>query len=255
MADKGIQVIDRAFDILEILAGEKDGLGVTEIGNRLGLHKSTVHRILGSMVKRGYIEKTRDRGLYKVGLKLVEISSVYLNSVELKTEARPYLTDLMYKLGQPVHLATLDGCDVVYIDKVQQENSIRLYSQIGRRVPGYCSALGKCLLSGLSDVDMENRISYMNFVGYTKYTIQNREELFRQILDARKNGWAIDDEEHELGVRCVAAPIYDYRGKVVAAVSVTASVDVFTMDRIDEFVGNVKKAANEISLRLGKGVN
>jgi len=255
MADKGIQVIDRAFDILEILSGERDGLGVTEIGNRLGLHKSTVHRILGSMVKRGYIEKTKDRGLYKVGLKLVEISSVYLNSVELKTEARPYLTDLMYKLGQPVHLATLDGSDVVYIDKVQQENSIRLYSQIGRRVPGYCSALGKCLLSGLADVDMENRISHMNFVEYTRYTIQNKEDLIRQIMDARKNGWAIDDEEHEMGVRCVAAPIYDYRGKVVAAVSVTASVDVFTMDRMDEFVGNVKKAANEISLRLGKGVN
>lgn len=255
MADKGIQVIDRAFDILEILAFEKDGLGVTEIGNRLGLHKSTVHRILGTMVKRGYIEKTRDRGLYKVGLKLVEISSVYLNSVELKTEARPYLSALMSKLGQPVHLATLDDCDVVYIDKIEQVNSIRLYSQIGRRVPAYCSALGKCLLSGFSDKEIENRLSKMNYVGYTNYTITTKEELFRQIIEARRNGWAIDDEEHELGVRCVAAPILDYRGKVVAAVSISASTNVFSKDRVDEFVKNVKETAHEISLRLGSEVN
>jgi len=255
MADKGIQVIDRAFDILEILAFEKDGLGVTEIGNRLGLHKSTVHRILSTMVRRGYIEKTRNRGLYKVGLKLVEVSSVYLNSVELKTEARPHLTALMLKLGQPVHLATLDGCEVVYIDKVELVNSIRLYSQIGRRVPCYCSALGKCLLSGLADVEVEIRLSQMDYVEHTKHTITNKDELFKQIVEARKNGWAIDDEEHELGVRCVAAPIYDYRGKIVAAVSISASTEVFTMDRVEEFVQNVKKAAKEISLRLGSGVN
>jgi Transcriptional regulator len=255
MADKGIQVIDRAFDILEILAFEKDGLGVTEIGNRLGLHKSTVHRILGTMVKRGYIEKTRDRGLYKVGLKLVEISSVYLNSVELKTEARPYLSALMSKLGQPVHLATLDDCDVVYIDKIEQVNSIRLYSQIGRRVPAYCSALGKCLLSGLSDEEIEIRLSKMNYVGHTNYTITKKEELFRQIVEVRRNGWAIDDEEHELGVRCVAAPIFDYRGKVVAAVSLSASTNVFSRDRVDEFAKYVMDTAHEISLRLGSEVN
>lgn len=255
MADKGIQVIDRAFDILEILAFEKDGLGVTEIGNRLGLHKSTVHRILGTMVKRGYIEKTRDRGLYKVGLKLVEISSIYLNSVELKTEARPYLSALMSKLGQPVHLATLDDCDVVYIDKIEQVNSIRLYSQIGRRVPAYCSALGKCLLSGLSDEEVEIRLSKMNYVGYTNCTVTSKEELFRQIIETRRNGWAIDDEEHELGVRCVAAPIFDYRGKVVAAVSISASTNVFSRDRVEEFVRHVKETAHEISLRLGSEVN
>lgn len=255
MADKGVQVIDRAFDILEILAFEKDGLGVTEIGNRLSLHKSTVHRILGAMVKRGYIEKTKDRGLYKVGLKLIEVSSVYLNSVELKTEARPHLTALMLKLGQPVHLATLDGCEVVYIDKVEQVNSIRLYSQIGRRVPCYCSALGKCMLSGLTDAELDIRVAQMNYSAYTEHTINNKEELLRQIRDARENGWAIDDEEHELGVRCVAAPVFDYRGKVVAAVSVSASTKVFTMDRLEEFSQNIKKTAHEISLRLGSGVN
>lgn len=254
MVDKGIQVIDRAFDILEILAFEKEGLGVTEIGNRLGLHKSTVHRILGTMARRGYIEKTRDRGLYKVGLKLVEVSSVYLNSVELKTEARPFLTALMSRLGQPVHLAILDGCEVVYIDKIEQVNSIRLYSQIGRRVPAYCSALGKCLLSGLSSGEIENRLSKMNYVGYTNCTITDKNELLRQILDVRNKGWAIDDEEHELGIRCVAAPISDYRGKVVAAVSISAAINVFTKERIDEFVKSVKETAHEISLRLGSEV-
>lgn len=251
MADRGIQVIDRAFDILEILSVERNGLGVTEIGNRLALHKSTVHRILSAMAERGYIEKASEKGVYKIGLKLVEISSIYLNNVELKTEARPYLSELTSKMNQPTHLATLNGDDVVYIDKVEVVNSIRLYSQIGLRVPVYCSALGKSLLSGLSDAELEERIARVQLTPYTEFTVTSKEEYIRQVKQVRQRGWALDDEEHEAGVRCIAAPVFDYRGKAIAAVSVSGPAGVITPKRDEEVASLVKDAAIKISKRLG----
>ncbi len=250
MSDKGVQVIDRAFDILELLSLEKDGLGVTEIGNRIGLHKSTVHRILSAMAERGYIEKS-GKGAYKLGLKLIEISSVYLNSIELKTEARPYLWELTSRLNQTTHLAILEGNEAVYIDKVDVMTSIRLYSQIGRRIPVYCSGLGKCLLSGLDESKLQEVVDSCSFKKLTDNTIMDKEQLLLQVTEARKNGWALDNEEHESGVRCIAAPVFDYRGKVIAAVSVSGPANAVTPDRDQETGKMVKDIALNISKRIG----
>lgn len=251
MADKGVQVLDRAFDIIELLSLEKDGLGVTEIGNRIGLHKSTVHRILLAMTERGYIEKSQTKGVYKIGLKLIEVSSVYLNNVELKTEARPYLWELTSKLSQPTHLAILDGNECVYIDKVEVQNSIRLYSHIGYRIPVYCSALGKSLLSGFSDAQLDDILSKYNLKSFTDTTITDKDELVLQIKQVRSKGWSIDNEEHEAGVRCLAAPIFDYRRMVVAAVSITGPASIFRQEN-DEATGLlIRETALKISNRLG----
>ena len=251
MSEKGIQVIDRALDILEILSIEKDGLGVTEIGNRIGLHKSTVHRILSAMAERGYIEKISGKGIYKIGLKFIEISSVYLNNIELKTEARSYLWELTSKLNQVTHLAILDGVDAVYIEKVDVLNNIRLYSQIGRRIPVHCSALGKSLLSGLSDAELEEKLKKYSFVRYTKKTISDIESLITQIKEVRSVGWSVDDEEHDEGIRCIAAPVFDYRGKVIAAISVSGPVSAISSDRDEEIGGLVASISVKISNRLG----
>ena len=126
-----VQSIDRALSIIETLAGEKEGLGVTEISTRVGLHKSTVHRLLSALGERGYVEQ-RSGGAYRLGMKIVELSSLYLNQVELKTEAQPYLRRLLQLTKQPVHLAMLDGLEIIYIDKIETIHSIRMYSQIGR---------------------------------------------------------------------------------------------------------------------------
>lgn len=251
MAERGIQVIDRAFDILEILSVEKDGLGVTGISNRIGLHKSTVHRILNSMVSRGYIEKLPDRGTYKIGLKLIEISSIYLNSIELKTEARPYLGELTSRLGLPVHLATLDGIEAVYIDKVDVLNNIRLYSQIGRRVPVHCSALGKCLISGLDGQELEELAGRIKFTRFTNNTITDKKTLLEQVRLVGTQGWALDNEEHEAGMKCIAAPVRDYRGTIIAAISVTGPSGTVSPERENEIGGIVVEASRKISRRMG----
>ena len=250
MSEKGVQVIDRLLDILELLSLEQDGLGVTEIGNRIGLHKSTVYRIVSALAERGYIEKVPGRSVYKIGLKLVEISSVYLNSIELKTEARPFMHELTSRLSLPSHLAILDGTEAVYIDKVDMVSNIRLYSQIGRRIPVYCSALGKCLLSGLLDDELYETISRCSFKKYTANTL-DKETLLLQIKAVSAIGWAVDNVEHEEGIRCIASPIFDYREKVVAAVSIAGPVTAVLYKNDNETGKLVQETALKISKRMG----
>jgi len=251
MSEKTVQSIDRAFDILEVLAVEKNGLGVTEIGNRVGLHKSTVHRLLTAMVEKGYIEKNQDTGKYRLGLKFIELCSLYLNNIELKTEAQPYLRQLAALTTQPVHLATLVDGEAVYIDKVESYNSIRMYSAIGKRVPVHCSAVGKVLLSGKKQDEIIDMLKNKELVAFTPHTITVLEELLEEVEKVRQRGWAQDDEEHEVGIRCFAAPIYDYRKQVIAAISTSGHKDIFTKDKTQEIVSYVTGAARHISKRMG----
>ena len=251
VSGRGVQTLDRALDILELLATEKSGLGVTEIGRRIGLHKSTVHRLLNALGERGYIEKSVDYGTYSLGLKIVEISSIHLNSIELKTEAAPYLRQLAAESTQPVHLATFVDGEATYIEKVETLNTIRMYSQIGKRVPVHCSAVGKALLTGLTDSDIEKLLDQRELKMYTPNTLTKAEEIIKQIGEAQKRGWTIDDEEHEEGIRCIAAPIYDYRGKVIAAVSTSGPSPIISKEKDDDISGYVTKAARAISRRMG----
>ena len=235
-----VQSIDRALSIIEALAGEKEGLGVTEISTRVGLHKSTVHRLLSALGERGYVEQ-RSGGAYRLGMKIVELSSLYLNQVELKTEAQPYLRRLLQLTKQPVHLSMLDGLEIVYIDKIETIHSIRMYSQIGRRSPALCTASGKALLSGLPDAELCERIR----------STTDPEALIKEVRLTRQRGWSRDDQEHEPGIRCIAAPIYDYRGNIIAAVSTAGLKQIITPARDEEIAGFVMDAALSISRRMG----
>lgn len=245
-----VQSIDRALTIIEALAGEKDGLGVTEIANRVGLHKSTVHRLLSALGERNYVEQ-RTGGAYRLGMKLVELSSLYLNQVELKTEAQPYLRKLLQLTKQPVHLATLDGLEIIYIDKIESIHSIRMYSQIGRRSPALCTATGKALLSGLPDAELCEKIRSTRLPTYTSRSITDPEQLISEIRMVRQRGWSKDDQEHEPGIRCIGAPIYDYRGHIIAAVSTSGLKQILTPSRDEEIAGLVMDAAHSISQRMG----
>jgi IclR family transcriptional regulator, KDG regulon repressor len=249
--EKSVQTLERALDIIELLAVEKEGLGVTEIGNRVGLHKSTVHRLLNSLAERGYIEKEPRYGIYKLGLKIIEISSLYLNKLELKTEALPYLRKLAETVGQPVHLAILRGKEAVYIEKVEVVSSIRMYSQIGRRVPVYCSAIGKVLLSGLEGSELDMMLKDVEFKSFTPNTLRCSEDLMKEITGAREKGWAMDDEEHEAGIRCIAAPVHDYTGRVIAAVSTSGDMKIIQREKDEETSRYVRETAMSISKRMG----
>lgn len=249
--EKGVQTLDRALNVLELLAVQKSGLGVTEIGQQVGLHKSTAHRLLGALLNRGYVEKDSETGLYKIGLKVVEISALHLNSIELKTEASPYLHTLSAISTQPVHLATLMDGEVVYIEKVDTVTSIRLYSHIGRRVPAHCSGVGRALYLDYTDLELTELFKGYDFIPYTPNTITNLGKFVDQMHHFRDLGYIIDDEEHQLGVRCIAAPIRDYRGKIIASVSTSGDKSIISPDRDQELAGHVLHCAQQISRRMG----
>ena len=170
MEQKGVQTLDRTLDIIELLALSREGMGVSEIGQQIGLHKSTVHRLLNALLMRGYIEKDSQGGTYRIGLKFIEISSHRLNHLELKTEASPTLRGLCEELGQTVHLAILDKTEVVYIEKLEPRTSLRMYSQIGRRIPVYCSALGKSLVSDLPPEALRQLAESLEYRAFTERT-------------------------------------------------------------------------------------
>lgn len=249
-SDNTIQSIDRALDMLEVLATQKDGLGISAIAQRTKLSKSTAHRIAASLVERGYVEHDTS-GNYRLGLKYIEIASFYINSLELQTEARPFLRELTSQLGLTAHLGILDAHEVVYVEKLDVFPGVRLYSQIGYRVPAYCSSLGKCLLSGLSSDDLESVLVNCPFERFTEHTITNLKELKKQLRQVRAQGWAMDDEEHDIGNRCVGAPIFDYRGDVIAAVSASGPLTILNDEHLPMIVEKVRTSAMQISRRLG----
>lgn len=249
-SDNNVQSIDRALDIIEVLSQENEGLGVTEIAGRIGLPKSTAHRIIATMADRGYINKT-DKGTYKIGLKLIEAVSCYINGLELQTEARPYVARITAELGLTSHLGVLDGDQVVYIEKMDVFSSVRMYSQIGVRVHAYSCSLGKCLLSNYSSQQVRKIMANCSFIKFTKKTLGSVDALIADLDRVRSRGWAIDDEEAETGHRCIGAPIYDYRGDIISAISASGPTSILTEDRIEPVALYVRKQALEISKSMG----
>ena len=248
--DNSVQSIERALDIIEALADYHDGLGVTEIATRIGLNKSTVHRILSTLMARGYVSKT-DKGTYRLGINLIEVVSCYINNLELQTEARPYVAQTTAELGLTSHLGVLDGDQVVYIEKMDVFSNVRMYSQIGVRVHAYSCSLGKCLLSNYSASQVRTIMAECSFIKFTEKTLGSVDELIADLDLVRRRGWAIDDEESEKGHRCIGAPIYDYRGDIIAALSASGPVSLLTEDRIESVAEYVKKQALEISRSMG----
>jgi len=245
-----VQSLDRAFDILELLSREQHGLNLTEIGNRLDLHKSTVYRLLQALKQRGYIEKS-PRGSYRLGMEFIELSSLYLNNLELKTEAQPILRELSSLSANTAFLATLQENEVVYIDKMETHNSLRKYSIIGQRAPLYCTALGKSMLTGMAEDQIRKLYGGVELEAFTDRTITNVEDLVAEVEKIRRRGWSVDDEEYEEGLRCIGAPIRDYRNEVIAAVSTSGYTSVITRERVEEIAAYVVKAARDISQRMG----
>ena len=221
-SNSGVQSVDRAFDLLECLSSEKGGRRLTDISEELGLHKSTVHRLLNAMQQRGYVEK-EDRN-YKLGIKFINLSSQLLNSIELKTEAEPYLRNLSDETGQTVFLAIREGNEVVYIDKVEQYNSLRRYSIIGTRAPLYCTSLGRALLLDESEQSLKVLFKEIELKSLTKETLVSRKKLILKIETFRNRGWTEEVEEFQEGIRCAGAPVKDYRNKIAAAVSTAWNV-------------------------------
>ncbi|MGE4277858.1 MAG: IclR family transcriptional regulator [Lawsonibacter sp.] len=246
-----IRSVDRALDLIEVLSESGTKLGPTKLAELTGMDKSTAYRLLTTLKSRGYADRDKATGTYSLGPTLVTLVSRYLGSLELQTEARPFLSELSTDLGLTTHLGLLDGNEVIYVEKLDCAPTPQLYAQIGNRVPAYCSSLGKCLLSCLSGEDLVEIMSGCNFKRYTEKTIPNVRALREHLRKVRIQGWAIDDEEWQPGHICIGAPVYDYRGEIIAAVSASGNKSMISDSRVPAVIEAVKNTAECISCRMG----
>lgn len=245
MAD-GVQTVEKALEIL-ILMGEK-AMSLTEIAEATGYNKSTVHRLLATLCAYRFAEKDA-RGKYAVGLKVVELGSMHLNKLELKTEAAGYLHKLATYIGQAVHLGIRADREVVYIDKIEPINTLRMFSEIGKRVPLYCTALGKALLTECDDREIEAMYADTDLIPVTPHTITSVADLIQEVHRVRAQGYATDREENEPGIYCIAAPVCDYKGTVIASLS--TSVGNAQWIKKQDVIDRVKETALSISAAMG----
>ena len=247
---QGVQAIERAFDLLEELAQSREPLGLSALAQRCSMSKTTVHRILSTMLERDYVQKTLD-GAYAIGPKLFGMLSYHINSLELQVEAKPHLIALERELGLPAYLGVLDGPFVSIIQKESASKADEEFTRVGKRYPAHCSSMGKCLLACLSADELDETLYGFSFERHTANTITSRAAFVRYLHEVRRRGWAVDCEESELDHRCVAAPIFDFSGAPLAAVGVSGSNATLPENDFARVARSVVKAARAISASMG----
>lgn len=246
-----IQSAERIFKVLETLA-VSGPMGLMELSNQLGLHKSTAHRLLTSLICMGYARQDEDTQKYMLSYKIVGLSGQLLDKIDILPIAHSYMKQLAELSQETVHLVQRNDKDIIYIDKVESKvSSIRMVSQIGMIHPMYCSGVGKAILATLSIEEVTKIWNESIIEKKTENTIVSLDKLLEVLERVRKCGYAIDDEENEIGVRCIAACIYDYRGKAKYAFSISAPVSRMSDERIKELSEYVLQVKNDLSLALG----
>jgi IclR family transcriptional regulator, KDG regulon repressor len=248
--DYSIAVLDRALDVLEALADGTGPLGVTELARRVGATKSAAYRVLANLERRGYVSKDPTTARYALGTRLAYLGQRSLGTFDLRQVARPILDDLNRRFHETVNLGVLEGDEVVYIDMVESHHGLRMAARIGARDHVHSTALGKAILAYLPPEAIQRRLQ-RPLQPRTEHTITDPARLTTELARVRVHGVAEDHAENELGARCVAAPIFDHAGAVIAAISVSSPESRLDDRRASEVADAVRSAAQEITRRVG----
>lgn len=246
-----VQSVDRALDILELLSNFQQGLNIKDISEKLDLHKSTVHRLLGTLIYKGYVEQHKDSNKYYVTLKLFQLGSRKIENIDLIDISKPYLIQLAKTSEEVVHLVMRDDADIIYVDKVEGNQTIRMHSRIGNRSPMYCTGVGKAILSTLSREEIKDVWDKSQIQKLTDKTIVTLDHMYKTIDTIQERGYALDDEENEIGVRCIAVPILDFKGDSYAAISISGPANRMTEEKINLYSKELIRSSKEISAQLG----
>ncbi|MEA2622460.1 MAG: IclR family transcriptional regulator, regulon repressor [Chloroflexota bacterium] len=247
----GAQVVDRVVDILEAFPRLGPELGVSDVSRALGLKKATTHRLLASLLRRGMVAQDPISRRYRLGIKLWELGSLATSQVDWVDRVKPYLQHLTDVSGETTHLAVLNDGQVLYVDKVESSRSLRMPSQVGRRLPVHCTGVGKSLVAFLPDEVLKGIVARRGMAQMTAHTVTDLAILQQDLARARERGYAIDNEEIDEGLTCIAAPVRDHTSHVVAAISIAGPTSRFKPEVIPVRAAQVVEAANEMSLALG----
>ena len=246
-----VKSLDKALNILELVAKTNKPLGVTEISKEADINKSTVYRILATLEYRGYISQNSHNEKYTTGIKLFELGSQVIGDLDLRETVKPYLENLMDLTGETVHLGILDDGEVIYIEKVESPKTIRMYSKVGKRIYAHSTSLGKVLLAYSGEEKVDEIISEKGLPRQASNTITDPDNFKIHLRKVREQGYAVDDEENEEGIRCIAGPIFDHTGNITAAFSISGPALRITRAKIDEFSSMVKEYSGKMSRALG----
>jgi len=245
-----VRAVEHCLQLIEALARTESPRGVTELGAELGLAKSTVHKLLQTLLRRGYVVQDPTSGRYRLGLKFLDLGGVVQGGLSIRTVAHPHLQALMESTNETVQLGVLEGHEVVYADKIECAQTIRMYSRVGRRSPLHCTALGKVLLADQPESTLREFLN-ARLERYAPRTITTSRALRAALQEVREKGYAFDDEEFEEGLRCLAAPARDYKGAVVASLGIAGPAARFEPARRPELIKRLIDAAEAVSRDLG----
>jgi DNA-binding IclR family transcriptional regulator len=241
----------RALMILELLTRNESAMTFAEIGEALGYPKSSLYGLLRTLAETGWAHFDRASRRYSLGIRTLEAGNVYTRALGLVDRARPLMERIRDEIDETVQMAVLDGRHNVYVAKVDGRQALTLASEVGRRLPAHATGLGKMLLAGLSPKELDERLGTDVLERFTAHTVTDRAELRRLLAETRRIGYASDEEEYTLGVRCVAVPVLDYTGRTVAAMSVSAPTIRFDEERRAHALTLLSDAARKLSAALG----
>ena len=246
----GIQVFERADLLLGILAAQAAPVGLKLLAGESGLNISTVHRILGALASIGLVEH-QVGGFYRLGLRWLEYGNLVRERLQIRDIARPFIEQLHEQIGEPVNLAIRDGDDIIYLDRAAANAArVRVFYRVGSRAPLHLTSLGKLFLAEESAVQIEAYAKRTGLPGNTEHSLTRLASLNKALSAVHRDGVAFDNEEAELGLRCVAAPVKDDQGLLVAAISVSSPSERFS-EHEAVWVPALKSCADEVSRALG----
>jgi DNA-binding IclR family transcriptional regulator len=247
----GAQVVDRVVDILETFATIGPELGVSDVSRALGLKKATAHRLLASLLRRGLVAQDPVTRRYRLGMKLWELGSLATSQLDWVDRVKPFLQHLTDVTGETSHLAVLNDGQVLYVDKVESTRSLRMPSQVGKRLPVHCTGVGKALVAFLPEEVLKSVLARRGMPRMTAHTITDRDVFLRQLADVRERGYAIDNEEIDEGLTCIAAVVRDHTSHVVAAISIAGPTSRLRPETQGDRAREVVGTANAMSRALG----
>lgn len=249
----GSNTVHRAMAVLIALRdAPPEGLGISDLTRRVGANRSTIYRIIDALKAYGFVRAGVSPGIVRLGFGIVELADAAIGRLDVREVAAPHLRDLSNQTGETCHLAVLDEVEVVYIDKAESDQAMRLSSRPGKRQPLHCTALGKAFLAAMAPNELEKTLGQLVLERRTERTIDTREKLIDELRLVARRGWATDIGENAEGVNCVGAAIYGRDDTPLAAISASAPVHRFTRGNISDYGRIVLATAQAISRDLGR---
>jgi IclR family KDG regulon transcriptional repressor len=245
-----VRAVERALQILNCFDDEHPERGISEISEVIGLHKATIHRILATMLSMGFVERSADGQKYRLGLQMIDLGFKVLRRMDLRRESLPFMSKFIEDWDEAIDLSVFQEKEVLYVEVMQSHHTLTIAASVGQRLPAYCTASGKLFLAYGSEKDLEVILGGTPRK-YTLLTKNTREKLLPELDQIRERGYSLDQGEYEEGIKAVAAPIRNYTGVVIAAISVPGPASRISDERTHEIARVLCEYARNISRRLG----